>query len=159
MPSEIIGTGGLWVGLAAAILIVIAQRPSASQLAPVVKPALAVLALQCLHFIEEFTTEFYVRFPERLGLAPWSAEFFVVFNVTWIVLWLLGIWAARAGRAPTYAAIVLWFLGIAAIANGIAHPILALLARGYFPGLITSPFLGIAGVFLVRLLTRRDIAT
>ena len=152
MPSEVLGTAALWVALAAATLIVLARRPQAAQLKHVVGPALIVLALQALHFSEELTTAFYQRFPERLGLAPWSVEFFVVFNLIWLALWLLAVWLARAGRAPAYAAIMLWFLGIAAIGNGIAHPILAVLARGYFPGLITSPFLGLAGLFLVRAL-------
>ena len=154
MLSEIVGTTALWIGLAVAVVIALTSRPTPARLIHAVRPALVVLALQALHFGEEYATEFYRLFPQRLGLAPWSAEFFVVFNVTWILLWLLGIWAARAGRAPIYAAIVLWFLGIAAIANGIAHPILALLARGYFPGLITSPFLGVAGVFLLLALVR-----
>ena len=51
-----------------------------------------------------------------------------------------------------------WFFAIAAVANGIAHPVLAVVGHGYFPGLITSPVLGVLGVLLgLRLLelTRR----
>ena len=150
MPSEIVGTGALWVGLIAAIVIAVSQRPHADQLRSAAGAALAVLAVQVLHFSEEYLAEFYRLFPERLGLAPWTAEFFVIFNLTWLVAWLLGVWAARTYRATIYAAVVLWFLAIAAVGNGIAHPILALLARGYFPGLITAPVLGIAGLILVR---------
>jgi len=32
--------------------------------------------------------------------------------------------------------------------NGIAHPLLAVDAAGYFPGLITAPMLGVAGAAL-----------
>ena len=44
--------------------------------------------------------------------------------------------------------IPIWFFAIAAIANGIGHPVLAVVARGYFPGLITSPIVGVLGVLL-----------
>jgi hypothetical protein len=43
----------------------------------------------------------------------------------------------------------LWFLGIACALNGLAHPLLALRSGGYFPGLITSPLVGVAGVLLL----------
>ena len=79
MPSEIVGTTALWIGLAAAILITLAQRPSAARLTLAVRTALAVLILQALHFGEEYTTEFYRLFPQRLGLAPWTPQFFPIF--------------------------------------------------------------------------------
>lgn len=75
------------------------------------------------------------------------------------MIWLLAIWAARTGRATLFAAIVLWFLAIAAIGNAIAHPLLAVLAGGYFPGLVTSPFLGLAGLFLARRLAMEPTAS
>jgi len=43
-----------------------------------------------------------------------------------------------------------WFFALASMANGIAHPVLALLAREYFPGLLSSPVLGAVGVMLAR---------
>jgi len=47
----------------------------------------------------------------------------------------------------------IWCFAIAAIVNGIAHPLLAVAARGYFPGLITSPVVGVVGVLLwIRLI-------
>ena len=45
-------------------------------------------------------------------------------------------------------------LAIAGTFNGIAHPALALAAGGYFPGLISSPVIGVAGVLLWRSLLR-----
>jgi hypothetical protein len=56
---------------------------------------------------------------------------------------VLGINALR--RAGVFA---LWFLAIASIANGVVHPLLAFSVSGYFPGLWTSPFIGIFGVIL-----------
>jgi hypothetical protein len=42
----------------------------------------------------------------------------------------------------------IWFFALAAILNGVAHPLLAIRAGGYFPGLVTAPFLGVVGVWL-----------
>ncbi|MBI1211920.1 MAG: HXXEE domain-containing protein [Alphaproteobacteria bacterium] len=150
MPSEVVGTGALWVGLVIATITALAQRPPAATLRAAAMPAAITLLVQAAHFGEEYATEFYRLFPERLGLASWSAQFFVIFNLIWLSLWLGAIAAAYVGRARLYSAIVLWFLAIAAIGNGIAHPLFAISARGYFPGLITAPLLGIAGLFLAR---------
>ena len=41
-----------------------------------------------------------------------------------------------------------WFFVLAQLANAVAHPILAIVAGGYFPGLATSPVVGIVGLWL-----------
>jgi len=45
------------------------------------------------------------------------------------------------------------------MANAIAHPLLAVAAGGYFPGLVSSPFIGAAGVWLWVNLERSTRAT
>ena len=40
------------------------------------------------------------------------------------------------------------------MANGLAHPLLAIRAGGYFPGLATAPLVGVVGVMLFRRLLR-----
>ena len=85
-----------------------------------------------------------------LGLSPWSPRFFVSFNLFWIALWALSLWALSARKRA--ALFPLWFLGIASVANGVFHPALAFRAGGYFPGLLTSTFVGVAGGWLLRCL-------
>lgn len=155
MPSEIIGTGALWVALLAALVITFLQNPDADRLARAAPWALVVLAIQSLHFTEEFSTGFHERFPAMLGFAQWTPVFFVVFNMAWIAAWSLAIAGAVTRRASFPAGWLIWFLAIAAAGNGIAHPVLAIVGGGYFPGLVTSPVLGVTGIFLVRALTRR----
>jgi len=46
-------------------------------------------AFQCLHFVEEFIIHLYQRLPQLLGVQPWSAKFFVAFNLSWISIWIL----------------------------------------------------------------------
>jgi hypothetical protein len=104
--------------------------------------------VQALHFAEEFTTGFQQRFPELLGLVPWPASFFVSFNLFWLAVWALSTRGLVARRRPAVAA--LWFLGIAGVVNGIAHPLLSVQVGAYFPGLFTSPFIGLAGWLLLR---------
>jgi hypothetical protein len=155
VPSEIVGTGALWLVLAAALAIVLFRKADAEQLSLAAPWTLAVLAIQSLHFAEEFATGFHERFPAMLGLAPWTAEFLVGFNAAWIAAWALASSAAIVRRATFVAAWLIWFLALAATANGLAHPVLAMAAGGYFPGLLTSPVLGVAGLVLIRQLMRR----
>ena len=79
---------------------------------------------------EEFVTGFHVLLPLLFDLAPLSGELFVGFNVFWLGVWVL-------------AALAMCF-------NGIAHPLLSILSAGYFPGLITSPIVGVLGVLVIR---------
>ena len=107
---------------------------------------LLCIALQFLHFVEEYVTRFNERFPQLLGLAAWSNEFFVSFNLIWITVWTLSAIGLRANFRPAFFAV--WFLIISMVLNGVAHPVLAIAAGGYFPGLWTSPFLGVMGLML-----------
>jgi hypothetical protein len=120
--------------------------------AALTKLATVVVALQAIHFGEELATGFHRRFPEQLGLVPWSSTFFVTFNLFWLAVWGLSLLGVATGlRVWSFP---LWFLAIAGMANGITHPALAIRAGGYFPGLVTSPFLGAAALLLWRRLMR-----
>lgn len=110
------------------------------------------IACQLAHFAEEIGTGFQNRFPEFLGLEPWPASAFSVLNIFWLVLWVLS--ALLLERHFRMAVFPAWFLALAGIGNGLAHPLIALDRGGYFPGLWTAPLLGVAGVLLLRQLSR-----
>lgn len=146
LRSELAGTAGLWVAFAVAVALTFARRgwrPDAAL------PRLAWLAIavQTAHFSEEWITGFRMQFPAALGLAEWSAAFFVSFNAAWIVVWIAALVALR--RGVRVAVLPVWFLGLGMVANGVAHPLLALAAGRYFPGLYTAPVEGIVGVVLL----------
>jgi hypothetical protein len=149
LRSILIGTAGLTAGAVVALLLTILRRPVDGDRVGRERAArffLIGLVAQCLHFMEEFVTRFQDRFPALLGLSAWPENFFVIFNLTWLSVWILSaIGLQRGYRVALFPA---WFFAIAAIANGIAHPLLAVVARGYFPGLITSPIVGVLGVLL-----------
>ena len=110
------------------------------------------IAIQGVHFAEEWAAEFHVRFPALLGLHPWSVELWAGFNLVWIAIWCLALPGLRLGWRP--ALVPVWFLALACGLNCIAHPLLALAAGGYFPGLWSSPICGFVGVPLLFLLAR-----
>jgi hypothetical protein len=149
--SVIIGTSGLTVAAIIALLLAVSRRSISTLNLPRVR-RLTVLGilLQVCHFSEEYRSQFYVRFPEVLGLRPWSATFFASFNLAWVTIWVGCIALLRS--YPRTAISPIWFLGIASAANGVVHPILSLTTSGYFPGLWTSPLVGILGVVLLRTL-------
>lgn len=152
LQSFLIGTLGLaGVLLAAVILAVFRTSPTAEGLAEFRNILLAAIGLHAIHFTEEAAYGFHVLFPSLLGLAPWPLSLFLGFNQAWVVLWLAALIVLPLNR---FSVVLFWFLGIASLLNGIAHPLLALAVGGYFPGLVTSPLVGILGLVLVRGLYR-----
>lgn len=106
--------------------------------------------IQSAHFVEEAVTGFHEKFPALLDLPSMSFAFFIVFNLTWIAIWIASIAGLRSAQPAAFFAA--WFLSIAGMFNGIGHPLMAIASGGYFPGLISSPFIGLASVWLwVRL--------
>jgi hypothetical protein len=155
LQSVLVGTIGLSIAAIAAAVLTLSREirlHAVEELNRVRYIAVIALVLQCAHFSEEWITGFHRRFPEMLGLAPWSGTFFGAFNMTCIAIWFLCVAFLR--NRPRILWFPLWFLAIASVVNGIVHPILSLAAGSYFPGLWTSPLVGIAGVVLLRALTR-----
>jgi hypothetical protein len=151
LRSVLIGTAGLSIAGAIAIFLAVVRRVhswSETTIRPTVRLAVVAVVLQAIHFIEEFTTGFHERFPELLGLAPWSVQFFVSFNLFWLAIWIPSALALGARRRAAF--FPLWFLAIGCTANGIAHPLLSMRTGGYFPGLVTSLVVGVIGVVLLR---------
>ena len=107
---------------------------------------LIATSVQAVHFVEEAARGFHVAFPAVFGQAPVPFAVFLLFNLTWLVIWFASVPGVSSGR--TAALFAAWFLALAGMLNGVAHPLLAAVVGGYFPGLATSPLIGIAGVFL-----------
>lgn len=111
---------------------------------------LIALAMQFLHFTEEYVYGFYLRIPEIMaGLPPFEPNVFVAFNMIAYSLFLLGAVGMYKGmKSPM---IIVWFFAFGGvIGNAIWHPLLALRVGGYFPGLYTSFAYWILGPMLLR---------
>jgi Protein of unknown function with HXXEE motif len=156
--SILTGTAGITAAVAVALALALVRGPAVAPPAERKAAArvawIAVLA-QTVHFVEEVATGFPSRFPAMLGLRPWPMAFFIGFNLFWLGAWTLSCAALPSGRRAALAA--LWFLALASLLNGLAHPLLALRAATYFPGLLTAPLLALTGWRLLNrllLLTR-----
>lgn len=151
LRSILVGTAGLSVLAGIAGCLAFSRSPltaSSARRRALALAAAAAIVAQCAHAAEELGAGFPRRFPAILGLAPWPNEFFILFNLFWIVVWALSCRAAIAGwRAALFP---LWFLALASMANAVAHPLLSARAGAYFPGLFTSPLVGIMGILLAR---------
>ena len=102
--------------------------------------------IQAMHFAEEAATGFHERLGPVFGLPEMRFSFFMAFNLIWLGIWIVSIPGVRS--AHTGAFFAAWFLAIAGMFNGIGHPLLAAAAGGYFPGLVTSPLIACASIWL-----------
>ncbi len=93
-------------------------------------------------------TGVHLLYPPLIGLVPLSAELFVGFNIFWLGVWVLSALGVLRGSRVAYFPV--WFFGLAMCLNGILHPLLAVWVAGYFPGLVTSPIVGIMGVVVIQ---------
>ena len=109
-------------------------------------------AIQAAHFAEEAFTGFHHRLGDLFGLPAMSFRAFLAFNLIWLVIWVASVPGLRAGRP--FAFFTAWFLAIAGMFNGLAHPLLASAANGYFPGLASSVFIATASIWLWNQLKR-----
>jgi hypothetical protein len=140
---------------AVALVITLAHggiKADPAALRSAVRTALLAIVCQVLHFAEEAGGELNRRFPELFGLDPVAMDSFVGVNLVALAVWVLSVAALRSRISA--ALFPLWFLAVASVSNALLHPALAIAARGYFPGVLTAPVVGVAGVFLFRRLAR-----
>ncbi len=98
---------------------------------------LIALAIQFLHFTEEYLTDFVTRLPALLGQDAYPMEFWVSFNmIAYSVFIFGGIVFYKKLKACSI--VPIFFIVVGVIFNGIAHLLLSIYTVGYFPGLFTA---------------------
>ena len=122
------------------------EVPKAERVLPVY---LTALAIQFLHFTEEYVYGFHQRVTEIMaGMPPFDLNVFVAFNMIAYSLFLLaGLGMYKGVKFPM---VIVWFFAIAVLGNAIWHSALSLKVGGYFPGLYTSFAGWILGPVLLR---------
>ena len=119
---------------------------------PIVPLYLIGIAVQALHFLEEYLTGFQSKFPAFFDY-QWSDKRFLIFNLVWLAVFLLAALGVWLGLRLAY--LIVFFFAIAGeIGNGLGHLALSITQRRYFPGLITAPVVLIIGVALLTKLLR-----
>ena len=108
---------------------------------------LLAIAVQCLHFAEEFVTGFQREFPKLVG-TEWSDARFVTFNMAWLAVFVLA--GLGVYRRMQLAYLVVLFLALAGgVGNGAGHLLLSATQGRYFPGAATAPLCLLAGIALL----------
>jgi hypothetical protein len=139
------GTTLLSVGLVLAYLLWIAA-PWKNDPPAVLPMCLLAIAIQCLHFAEEYVTGFQRQFPKLIGY-EWSDSRFVVFNLAWLAVFVLAALGVY-GRVVLAYLIVLFLALVGGVANGAGHLLLSAMQGRYFPGAATAPLCLLAGIGL-----------
>lgn len=137
----------LSVALVIAYLLWIAARWNNNP-AAVLPMCLLAIAVQCLHFAEEYLTGFQRQFPKLIGY-EWSDARFMAFNMAWLagfVLAALGVYR----RVPLAYLVVLFLALGGGVGNGAGHLLLSATQGRYFPGLATAPLCLLAGIGLLN---------
>lgn len=109
------------------------------------------LAIQFVHFIEEYIGELYVRLPALLDMPPIGRDEFVLFNLGAYAVFILG-GIAVFRNYPFVMVIPIFFILLGVMANGIIHVLIALWQTSYFPGLYTALAYLVLGPYLIRML-------
>ena len=136
----------LSVGLLIAYLLWVETRWN-NDPAAVLPMYLLAIAVQCLHFAEEFVTGFQRQFPKLL-LYEWSDAQFVSFNMAWLAVFVLA--GLGVYRRMQLAYLVVLFLALAGgVGNGAGHLLLSAMQGGYFPGAATAPLCLLVGIALL----------
>lgn len=133
------------------------EMPNPERVLPIF---LVALAIQFLHFTEEYVYGFHLRVTEIMpGMPPFSPNVFVAFNMIAYCLFLLG--ALGMYRGVKFSMIIVWFFAFGGVlGNAIWHPLLAVRVGGYFPGLFTSlPYWILAPILLARLRKTSHVAS
>lgn len=122
------------------------EMPKVKRVLPIY---LIALAIQFLHFTEEYVYGFHQRVTEIMaGMPPFNVNVFVAFNMIAYCLFLLaGVGMYKGMKSPM---IIVWFFAIAVLGNAIWHLLLSLKVGGYFPGLYTSFAGWILGPILLK---------
>ena len=131
------------------------EMPKAERVLPIY---LVALALQFLHFTEEYVYEFHLRVTEIMpGMPPFDPNLFVAFNMIAYSLFLLGGLGMYKGMK--WPMIIVWFFAVAFLGNAIWHLLLTIRVGGYFPGFITSLAYWVVGpILLIRLSEKNVVA-
>lgn len=128
------------------------EMPQAERVLPVY---LLALAIQFLHFTEEYVYGFQFRVAEIMaGMPPFNVNVFVAFNMIAYSLFLLaGLGMYKGMKFPM---VIVWFFAVCVLGNALWHLLLTLKVGGYFPGLYTSFAGWILGPLLLQRLGSRE---
>lgn len=134
LPIVLVFIPGLLISAVVYFKTAYRKAPEPTKLLPLY---LFALAVQMLHFAEEYLTGFNVKIAVLFGHEPYSLEDLLLFNMIAYFFFILGgIILLKKIRELMIIPIAFIMLGV--VFNGIAHLCTAIYSGGYFPGLYTA---------------------
>lgn len=130
---------------------ILMYRPDETQNLKLAQWYFIALAIQCVHFIEEYVGMIYIELPSLLDIQPIGQDAFVLFNLGAYAIFILG-GIALFRNYHGMMVIPIFFILMGVMANGIIHVLLALWQSSYFPGLYTALAYLVLGPYLIKLL-------
>lgn len=116
----------------------------------------ATLALQFVHFAEEFTTGFPTKFPLLYNGTPYSNDLFVIFNMLSYFVFTLACILVFTKKLRFLLVPVLFYIIYGAVGNAVSHTWWSLYLKSYFPGLVSAQLYWVLGpLLLYKLLGER----
>ncbi len=110
---------------------------------------LLLMGIQCLHFAEEYVTDFHVELPNLLGQEPYPLDYWLTFNMTAYFFFIIG-GIAIYKKKKEYMILPLFFIVIGVLLNGLGHVLLSIYSGGYFPGLYSALLYVLLGPILIK---------
>jgi hypothetical protein len=111
------------------------------------------LAVQFVHFAEEFATGFPTDFAVLYGGDPYGQDLFVIFNMSAYAIFAVAAVAVVTERLAFLLVPAMFFLVYGAIANAISHTWWSIMLGDYFPGLVTAQLFWVVGPLALDRLT------
>jgi hypothetical protein len=116
--------------------------PAEGMLAPLY---FITLAIQFLHFMEEFSTGFQAQFPQLYSGGAYTNELFVSINMVSYFIFTLSAVLVFYKQIHFLLFPMLFFIVYGAMGNAIAHTFWSTDLHSYFPGLFTAQIYWILG--------------
>lgn len=136
----------LWLGFA----FVYIRRVAAPDVKGFLPLFLVTLAVQFVHFFEEFSNGFQTQFAIHYGGTAYTDIEFVLTNMVAYAIFVVSAILVTFYRLRFLIVPMMFFVVYGAIGNAIAHTTWSVLLGDYFPGLITAQIYWILGPLLLR---------
>lgn len=114
---------------------------------------LFLLAVQLLHFAEEYVTGFTIEMAKLLSDETYPINYWVTFNMVAYAIFILG-GIVLFKRMTEFMIIPVFFLVVGVLLNAAAHILISIYVGGYFPGLFSACLYALCVPFLVKTMTR-----
>lgn len=119
---------------------------------------LLLMGIQCLHFAEEYVTDFHVEVPKLLGQEPYPLDYWLTFNMIAYFFFIVG-GIAIYKKKKEYMLLPLFFIVVGVLLNGLGHVLLSIYTGGYFPGLFSALLYVILGPIILKRIVYESTST